>query len=85
MSYHRCAKCNSDQMMDGAYVADANGPRVVVGLDRHPDRGPLPQSVSTQIHACVCGSCGFIELYANQPAEMHEIYQRVAKTRSVEV
>ena len=75
-SYHRCSKCASDHMMNGVYVADATGARVVVGIDAHPDRGALPRPVSTQIHASVCGACGFVELYANQPGEMYDAYRR---------
>lgn len=75
MSYHRCPKCNSDRMMDGAYVAGTTQTRVVVGVDEHPDRGPLPRAVSTQIHASICGQCGFTELYANQPQELYEMYR----------
>lgn len=74
--YHRCPKCNSDHMVDGAYVADAGGARVVVGTDHHPDRGRLPTAVSTQVHASVCGACGYVELYANQPAELYAMYRR---------
>ncbi|HIN51740.1 MAG: hypothetical protein MK486_01760 [Gemmatimonadetes bacterium] len=73
-SYHHCSKCASDQMMDGAYFADPGGQRVVVGIDRHPHVGPLARSASTQVHARLCGSCGFVELYANQPAELYEAY-----------
>jgi len=78
-SYHRCPKCNSDHMMDGAYLADALGPRVVVGVERHPDRGRLPEPVSTGIHASVCGSCGFVEFYANRPSELYEAYERAER------
>ena len=80
-SYHRCTKCNSDHMIDGAYIADAQGPRVVVGVESHPDRGRLTRSVSTQVHASVCGSCGFVELWANRPIELYDAYQRVEMTR----
>lgn len=76
-TYHRCTKCNSDMMMDGAYVADAQGPRVVVGVERHPDKGRLTRAVSTLVHASVCGSCGYVELWANRPAELYDAYQRV--------
>lgn len=79
-SYHRCTKCNSDHMVDGAYVADAQGPRVVVGVAHHPDRGRLTRVVSTQIHASICGSCGFVELYANRPAEIYEAYHSAIAT-----
>ena len=81
-AYHRCPKCNSDRMVDGAYVSDATGPRVVVGVDRHPDFGPLPRPMSTRIHASVCGACGFIELYADQPAELYQAYQAAAQRTS---
>ncbi len=60
--------------MDGAFFADPAGQRVVVGIDRHPRLGPLARSASTQVHARLCGSCGFVELYANQPAELWEVY-----------
>lgn len=78
-TYHRCSKCNSDQMMDGAYVSDAQGTRVVVGVEQHPDHGRLTRAVSTQIHASVCGSCGYVELWANRPAELYDAYQRVER------
>ena len=78
-NYHHCSKCASDQMMDGAYFADPGGQRVVVGIDRHPRFGPLQRSASTQVHARLCGSCGFVELYANQPAELYEAYCEAAK------
>jgi len=74
-SYHRCSKCNSDRMIDGAYVADAQESRIVVGVDRHPDRGRLTHHTSTRVHASVCGSCGFVEFYANRPAELFDAYQ----------
>jgi hypothetical protein len=66
-------------MMDGAYLADALGPRVVVGIERHPDRGPLPEPASTGIHASVCGSCGYVEFYANKPSELYEAYHRAER------
>jgi predicted nucleic-acid-binding Zn-ribbon protein len=77
MSYHRCPKCASPNMVDGAWVAPAQGTRIVVGIDRHPDRGPLPHPMSTQVHACVCGACGYVELYANKPGELYEAYREV--------
>ncbi len=77
--YHRCPKCASDHIMVGAYIADSQGSRIVVGIDRHPDHGPVQRAVSTQVHACVCGSCGFVELYANRPKELHDMYLRAER------
>ena len=79
-AYHRCSKCASAHMMDGAFVSAADGPKIVVGLERHPDRGPLERPVSTRIHAAVCGSCGFVEIYANQPGELYDAYVRAARS-----
>jgi hypothetical protein len=62
-------------MVDGAFVADATGVRIVVGVDSHPDHGPLERTASTQVHASLCGACGFIELYANRPAELTAAYR----------
>jgi hypothetical protein len=66
-------------MIDGAYIADADGSRIIAGVERHPDKGRLTRTVSTQVHVSVCGSCGYVELWANQPAELYEAYQRVER------
>lgn len=79
-SYHRCSKCSSPDMVDGAYVADAQGIRIVIGVDSHPDRGKLLEAASTRIHAALCGSCGFVELYANKPRELLDVYLQAATT-----
>lgn len=78
-AYHRCPKCASDETMDGAFVSDATGQRIVVGVAHHPDLGPLAQTASTQVHASICGACGYVELYANQPQELFAAYSRVAR------
>ena len=80
-SYHRCSRCESQNMMGGAFFADPGGLRIVVGVDRHPEFGPLARTASTQVHASVCGSCGFVELYANQPTELYEVYCDAARSR----
>ncbi len=80
-SYHRCHRCNSDKMMDGVYIVDAQGVRVVVSAERQPDPGGVSHPVSTLVHACVCGSCGFVELWANRPNELWEAYLRSEQTK----
>jgi hypothetical protein len=66
-------------MIDGAYVSGAEASGIVVGVDHHPDHGPLDRPVSTRIHACVCGSCGFVEFYANKPVELYDAYRRAER------
>lgn len=84
-AYHRCPKCNSDHMIDGGYVADAQGPRVVVGVDYHPDRGSLTRTASSMVHASVCGSCGYVELYANRPEELYAAYRRAEQMPRIDI
>jgi hypothetical protein len=67
-------------MIDGADVAGAQGPRIVVGVEHHPERGRLTRVVSTGVHASVCGSCGYVELWANRPDEIWEAYHRPARS-----
>ena len=57
--------------MDGAFFADSGAN---ASSWASTDSGPLGRTASTQVHARVCGSCGFVELYANQPAELYEVY-----------
>jgi len=69
-------------MMDGAYLADATGVRIVVGVERHPDRGRLERTATTGVHAAICGSCGFTEFYANRPEELHRAYRQAERKTS---
>jgi len=43
-SYHRCSKCTSNHMMDGAFFSDSGGQRIVVGIERHPDPWPAARA-----------------------------------------
>ncbi|MFQ5536278.1 MAG: hypothetical protein ACE5GJ_02385 [Gemmatimonadota bacterium] len=81
MSYHRCPKCASDQVVDGAFVSLPQGSRITVGVDHNPDGDTLAQPASTGLHASVCGSCGYVELWANRPGELLEAYRKAARTR----
>lgn len=80
--YHRCPKCASGDMIEGAWVADAQGVRVVVGIEGAPERSASQKGMSTRVHASVCGSCGFVELYANQPTELWDLYRRLSRRTS---
>ena len=80
--FDRCGKCASDQIIHGAYLESTRESRIVVGTRLHPDHGPLERSVSTRVYACVCGSCGFVELYANQPRELYDVYQKASHRRT---
>jgi len=70
-------------MIDGAHLSEAEGSRLVVGVDWHPDHGRVPKPASTRVHASVCGACGFVELYANKPGELMDAYRRAIPREAV--
>jgi hypothetical protein len=65
--------------MDGVYIMDATGVRLVLSARREPDPGNGSDPVSTLVHASVCGQCGFVELWANRPQELWDAYQQAAQ------
>jgi hypothetical protein len=69
-------------MMDGVYIVDDQGVRIVVSAEKRPEPGGESHPVSTLVHACVCGSCGYVELWANRPNELWEAFQRNERSRA---
>ena len=68
----RCLKCGSDAMVPEVRVidrGDANTTRLTteLGLATKPDAVLFKGEVRVETTASVCGDCGFVELYANDP------------------
>ena len=81
----RCLKCGSDSMIPDARLIDSDansGTRKTteVGLATKPDAILLKGEVRTGTHAVVCGDCGFVELYADDPATLWDAHvERVSR------
>lgn len=71
-----CQKCGSDALITGVRLFDRSGETgqiktdLTVGLHKDPHAVFFKEEVSTPIYGRVCGSCGYLELYATDPAEL---------------
>ena len=71
-----CPKCGSKECVPDARVIDRgdyNGDAgdLLVGVYRRPSAMLLKGKVTATLHAKVCASCGFTELYASNPQALH--------------
>ena len=80
----RCLKCGSDGMIPDVRVIDrgeSNGRQPVdLGLATKPDAVLFKGEVRVETVARVCGDCGFVEVYATDPAALWDAHvDRVAR------
>ena len=70
----KCPKCNSTQIVAGAIAVDhidgINSHASQVAFEANPQAWLLRGRVSTPIAAWVCGECGYIEYYADDPRDL---------------
>lgn len=83
----RCAACGSEHIIPMATVRDGGyngfGARglaatlePVIAINTNPHAGILAQRhVLSRIHAWVCGECGYMPLFADDPQELYAAYQ----------
>ena len=72
-----CLKCGSDAMIpDVRVIEQTEDGRAAteLGLATKPDAVVFKGEVRVQTRAVVCGDCGFIELYAADPAELWDAH-----------
>jgi hypothetical protein len=81
MKEGHCPKCNSVDMMPNVSVLDnagasghSNNVRAVVV--QNPDAWMFTGEVRTCLKAWICGSYGYTELYANNPAALLAAYRK---------
>ena len=65
-----CAKCSSKDLIDEAQIVDHGDINVGVKAYRDPGAFVLKGKVRQRVLARVCGSCGYLELYAENPQEL---------------
>ena len=74
---HTCPKCRSTDIIKDASVLDrghgnADAGELAVATYRKPDAFIFKGKMATAISAWVCGSCGFLELYADSPEALRQ-------------
>ena len=74
----RCPRCGSDAVIPDARLVDRGDGdarhTLEVGLVRQPDAMLVKHEERVAVRAQVCGDCGFVELYAADPAKLWGAY-----------
>ena len=77
-----CAKCAARQVIPAVRVLDRDGEytdkSLSVRLDRNPEAWIFKGSEVVELRASVCGRCGYVELYATNPAALWSAYEQQA-------
>jgi hypothetical protein len=68
----KCAKCGSEDIIPDVPI-EADGTNVYIKIKRG---GVFAGSAKSPLKCSVCGTCGFIELYAESPAALLETYRQ---------
>lgn len=75
--YEQCPRCQSSRGIPYAEVVDTRAPSAVaIYVPMHPNALLLRGGTRSKLRAWVCGSCGYTELYADDPQSLWEIYRR---------
>lgn len=75
-----CAKCGSDRMvprvrvMDRGHYSSDSGELSLVIYER-PEARVFKKPHKGSLWARVCGSCGFTELYVDDPRDLYALYE----------
>jgi len=74
----KCSKCGSSAIAQRTMVADRAMRNVEYDLrlrvDAHPSAFMLKESVRSKLHAYVCGSCGYVEFYVDDPKALYDAF-----------
>ena len=73
-----CEKCGSNKIIPKAKVIDrgdynAEGD-LAISVDEKPDAFVFKQRIRSGVTAKVCGDCGFMEFYADDPQALYSAY-----------
>ena len=76
----KCGKCGSAQVVPRARVIDrgdysADSGNIGVAVARRPHALIFKNSELADVYARVCGACGFVELFIDEPAEIYAAHE----------
>jgi len=72
----KCAKCGSSSVIPRARVlALYQGDRELhARVDADPTATVFKKAVRSPVHAWICGQCGYVEMYADNPSELYKAF-----------
>ncbi len=72
-----CPKCGSNKIIRRARILDRGAEmdaELTVEIERRPAAILSKGKARSDLRAAICGSCGYTELYAENPAELYEAF-----------
>lgn len=72
-----CPKCGSTEILEkvGVNTLGEGGPAGQIAFRLEETSGFLKKSTRVEAKAWICGTCGYSELYAEDPAKLAERWQ----------
>lgn len=72
----KCPECSSEKVIKNALIQDyAQGGRTMIVVHQKPDALILKQAVYSDTRAELCGDCGYVQKYAENPQTLWYAYQ----------
>jgi hypothetical protein len=71
-----CSKCQSDKVIPDVRIIDHVGHRISLGVNvyEHPEALIFKGTHSGTLRSQVCGECGYVEIYVENPRELYTVY-----------
>ena len=79
-----CVKCGSAKMIPRARVTELTGEyrgEISMGVTERPEALVSKGNKHVNVHARVCGECGYSELYVDDPGDLYESYLKSRERR----
>ena len=73
---NRCSKCQSNKMIPDVRIIDQIGHNIRLGINvyEHPEALVFKGAHSSTLSSQVCGECGYVETYVENPQELYALY-----------
>ena len=72
-----CPKCNSTKVIPKVdIIASGTGRRIKALVLANPKAMLFVGANLNNLNACICGDCGFTEIYAENPQNLYDAYVR---------
>jgi hypothetical protein len=70
-----CAKCGSPTLIQSAQLTPFHGPHglqqeLTVQVAKDPMAMIMKEKIRSPLKVVICGSCGFVEFFVNNPGEL---------------
>jgi hypothetical protein len=74
----QCPKCGSDRVIPDVHILDYGQwqGQLTARVDTNPDAIVFKGPMTSQLRGRVCGDCGFVELFVQNPGTLYKAWQK---------